>query len=44
MKANEKLALLREEMSKHNIDAFIVYSADPHMSEYLPNEWKSGHG
>lgn len=40
MKANEKLALLREEMSKHNIDAFIVYSADPHMSEYLPNEWK----
>ena len=40
MMAKEKLALLREEMSKHNIDAFIVYSADPHMSEYLPNEWQ----
>src|SRR5690625_7211290 len=40
MMAKEKVALLREEMSKHNIDAFIVYSADPHMSEYLPNEWQ----
>lgn len=40
MKASEKVALLRAEMHKQNIDAFIVYSADPHMSEYLPEEWK----
>lgn len=40
MTAKEKLTLLREEMDKHKIDAFIVYSADPHMSEYLPKEWQ----
>src|SRR5699024_4554940 len=36
----DKVALVRKEMKKNNIDAFIVYSADPHMSEYLPAEWK----
>ncbi len=40
MTAKEKVASLREEMKKNNIDAFIVYSADPHMSEYLPSEWQ----
>lgn len=27
-------------MQQHGVAAFIVYSADPHMSEYLPEEWK----
>lgn len=40
MTVKEKIASLREEMKKNNIEAFIVYSADPHMSEYLPEEWK----
>lgn len=40
MTAKEKIASLREEMKNQNIDAFIVYSADPHMSEYLPTEWQ----
>ncbi|QCX52287.1 aminopeptidase P family protein [Elizabethkingia sp. JS20170427COW] len=40
MTAKEKVALLRAEMQKNDIEAFIVYSADPHMSEYLPEEWK----
>ncbi|REC40349.1 aminopeptidase P family protein [Chryseobacterium sp. 5_R23647] len=40
MTSKEKVAALREEMQKNNIDAFIVYSADPHMSEYLPEEWQ----
>ncbi len=40
MTAAEKVASLREEMSSNNIDAFIVYSADPHMSEYMPLEWQ----
>jgi len=40
MTSNEKVAALREEMQKNNVDAFIVYSADPHMSEYLPEEWQ----
>ncbi|QBA20248.1 aminopeptidase P family protein [Chryseobacterium indologenes] len=40
MTSKEKVAALREEMQKNNVDAFIVYSADPHMSEYLPGEWQ----
>lgn len=40
MTSKEKVAALRSEMAKENIDAFIVYSADPHMSEYLPAEWQ----
>ncbi len=27
-------------MALHKVDAFIIYSADPHMSEYLPDEWQ----
>lgn len=40
MTTREKLASLREEMKTNDIEAFIVYSADPHMSEYLPDEWQ----
>lgn len=40
MTVKERVASLREEMKKNNIEAFIVYSADPHMSEYLPDEWQ----
>lgn len=40
MTSKEKVAALRKEMQKNNVDAFIVYSADPHMSEYLPEEWQ----
>ena len=40
MTVTDKVALLRAEMQKNNIDAFIVFSADPHMSEYLPKEWQ----
>lgn len=40
MTSKEKVAALREEMQKNNVDAYIVYSADPHMSEYLPEEWQ----
>ena len=40
MTTAEKIAALRQKMSQNNIDVFIVYSADPHMSEYLPQEWQ----
>ena len=40
MTSSEKIAALRQKMSENNIDAFIIYSADPHMSEYLPAEWQ----
>lgn len=40
MTSSEKIAVLRQKMAENNIDAFIVFSADPHMSEYLPEEWQ----
>ena len=40
MTSSEKISALRQKMSENNIDAFIIYSADPHMSEYLPAEWQ----
>jgi Xaa-Pro aminopeptidase len=27
-------------MARHQVDAYIVPSADPHLSEYLPGRWK----
>ncbi|MGX9985511.1 aminopeptidase P family protein [Soonwooa purpurea] len=40
MTTQDKLTKLREAMDQQKIDAYIIFSADPHMSEYLPNEWK----
>ncbi|MBT0551843.1 aminopeptidase P family protein [Riemerella anatipestifer] len=40
MTVTEKLGALRSKMKEYNINAFVVYSADPHMSEYLPKEWQ----
>ena len=40
MTSSEKILALRQKMSENNIDCFIIYSADPHMSEYLPAEWQ----
>ena len=36
----ERLAQLRAAMARHQVDAFIVPSADPHLSEYLPGLWR----
>jgi Xaa-Pro aminopeptidase len=36
----DRLARLRAAMAAHRIDAFIVPSADPHLSEYLPGRWQ----
>lgn len=37
----EKLVQLRELMNNQHVDALVVMSADPHMSEYLPDHWKA---
>lgn len=37
----EKLNALRDWMQKENINAYIIASADPHISEYLPDKYKS---
>jgi Xaa-Pro aminopeptidase len=36
----KRLEQLRAAMARHGIDAFIVPSADPHLSEYLPGRWQ----
>jgi Xaa-Pro aminopeptidase len=36
----ERLAQTRALMSRERIDAFLVPSADPHLSEYLPGYWQ----
>ncbi|WP_199100772.1 aminopeptidase P family protein [Dyella sp. ASV21] len=36
-----KLAALRQIMREHDIAACLVPSADPHLSEYLPEHWQA---
>lgn len=36
----EKLAAIRSQMKASSIDAYMIHSADPHMSEYLPAHYK----
>jgi len=33
--ANEKLAAIREQMKKHGVDAYLIFSEDAHSSEYV---------
>ena len=41
MQPREKIAKLRNLMVDHQIDAWIVPSADPHQSEYVADHWKA---
>lgn len=43
MKTNipERIAALREVMKEKKIDAYIIPSSDPHLSEYPADRWKS---
>ena len=41
MTTNEKIAKVREKMAENKIDAVIIPSADPHMSEYFSDHWKT---
>ncbi|MEW6763562.1 MAG: aminopeptidase P family protein [Pseudomonadota bacterium] len=36
----QRLAALRGAMARAGIDAYVVPSSDPHLSEYLPGHWK----
>ena len=40
MKYIDKLASLRQEMKEKAVDAYIIPSSDPHISEYLPERYK----
>lgn len=41
MTTNEKLSLLREKMAEAGVQAYLVPSSDPHISEYLPDHWRA---
>lgn len=41
MEVKEKLRLLREEMKKKGLDAYIIPSSDAHQSEYVADHWRS---
>lgn len=36
----ERLQQLRAAMARHGIDAYVIPSSDPHLSEYLPRRWQ----
>ncbi len=40
MTHKEKLSALRAAMRQQKLDAYILPSSDPHMSEYLPDHWR----
>jgi Xaa-Pro aminopeptidase len=37
---SEKLALIRAVLKQHNIEAYLVTVADPHLDEDIPDHWK----
>lgn len=41
MLVNERIKALRKLMEKHKLDAYIIPSSDPHMSEYVADHWKA---
>ncbi|MCJ8209722.1 aminopeptidase P family protein [Mucilaginibacter sp. RS28] len=40
MTYKEKLAAIRAQMKENGVDAYIIPSADPHISEYVPEHYK----
>ena len=40
MSTSERLRDLRAALAQHGVDAVIVPTADPHLSEYLPARWQ----
>ncbi len=41
MKVNEKILELRKLLDVYGLDAYIIPSPDPHMSEYVADHWKA---
>ena len=38
---HHRLATLRKAMQHHHLQAYLIPSSDPHLSEYLPAHWQS---
>ncbi len=41
MNINEKISKLRKAMKDNGLNAYIIPSTDPHISEYVPEHWTS---
>ena len=41
MSINNNISALRQQMNKHNFDAYIIPGSDPHQSEYAADHWKA---
>lgn len=41
MDTNEKIAQLRQAMAAAGVQAYLIASSDPHLSEYLPAHWQA---
>ncbi len=41
MKVNDRVKLLREELKKNGLSAWIINGTDPHKSEYVSDRWQS---
>jgi len=41
MNVLERITSLRSLMKKNNIDAYIINGGDPHLSEYVPEKWRT---
>ncbi|MEM9820505.1 MAG: aminopeptidase P family protein [Bacteroidota bacterium] len=41
MTINDRIAALRQAMQKHQLDAYLIPSSDPHQSEYVAPRWQS---
>lgn len=41
MKVLERVTSLRYLMKERGIDGYLVYGTDPHLSEYVPDAWRS---
>lgn len=37
----QRIPALRQVMKANNLDAFIIYGTDPHLSEYIPSYWQT---
>jgi Xaa-Pro aminopeptidase len=37
----ERIALLRSNMKKAGVQAYVIPSSDPHLSEYTPAHWQT---
>jgi len=41
MKIIERITSLRSLMQESNIDGYLIYGTDPHLSEYVPDAWRT---